>query len=247
MNGALQLADHRRIGNGDDRLVVALEAGVRHGEHAVQVRVVLEHEIPAVQSTRRDPQEQRRGVPNPRIDGERRGHRRRAVRRHGDARRAEHDLRLREPELHVSREGSGCPDRVDIGQVVRHAGIATVRQRERPRRGPASLSPSESLPGTIVVVALIASSMSTIPAPCRCTSSKNPSPGFEGPDGWIGAVLEDVSEARGRQRRSGLLQERRGTRHVGRGHRGAADGVVAAVLKRPRRADEAHPARRCPA
>ncbi len=53
--------------------------------------------------------------------------------------------------------------------------------------GPAWLSPSESFPGTIAVVALIASSMSTIPAPCRCTLSRNPSPGFR--DQTCGSAL----------------------------------------------------------
>ena len=54
-------------------------------------------------------------------------------------------------------------------------------------REPPMPSPSESLPGEIVVVDAIASSMSSMPAPCRWTMSRNPSPGC--PDHGFGSAL----------------------------------------------------------
>src|SRR5688572_1611391 len=44
--------------------------------------------------------------------------------------------------------------------------------------GPAALSPSDSLPGSMRDAARIALSICTMPAPCRCTLSRKPSPGF---------------------------------------------------------------------
>ena len=92
--------------------------------------------------------------------------------------------------------------------------------------GPDVLSPSASLPGETSVSARIASSMSTMPAPCRWTLSRNPRAGF--PHHGAGSALfwrivRTLPAVRVRLR---LEQQRGGSRDVRGGHRGAADRRV---------------------
>ena len=78
---------------------------------------------------------------------------------------------------------------------------AVVGDRQLADVGPAraaSLSPSESLPGRTVVVDRIASSMSSIPAPCRWTAPTGRGPRARVQILWIGAVLQDVADLGGR-------------------------------------------------
>ena len=117
-----------------------------------------------------------------------------------------------------------------IGNIAR-AVAAPARGCQVPRAkcegrrvaDPLSISPSARLLGETMASAVTASSIRSMPAPCRWTLSRKPSVGLPPPQGRPRSVLQPLLDLRqGLGMRPGFQQQRDSAGHVRRRHRGAA-------------------------